>query len=348
MNATATHDTKRGEDTRARINVLSEIPRDWQRSLLQWAKLNRTKKVRKEGVTSPHRNDEYLLYQTLVGTYPFDDSDYAGYVGRIKEYIVKAAREAKTYTSWLKPIQAYEDALLGFIDAIMEQGENNQFQKDLAAFSRKTAVYGMWNSLSQVLLKLTSPGVPDFYQGTELWDFSLVDPDNRRPVDYARREEYLGQIQHGEQSDLPGLVSDLLAKKEDGRIKLYTVYKCLHARAAMNELFASGEYLPLEPEGELAGHIVSFVRRSGTQWSLTVAPRLLTGVVDAATAPVGEKVWRDTWLPLPAGPGGWTNVLTGKVTRSSGPDEGVSSSRMLVADALADLPIALLTSSGQE
>ena len=340
MNATATHDTKRGEDTRARINVLSEKPRDWQRAMLQWARFNRNKKTTKNRVPVPDRNDEYLLYQTLVGTYPFDDSDYEGFVNRIKEYMIKAVREAKLYTAWLKPDKEYEDGLLAFVGAILERTDSNQFVKDFAAFTRKITPYGIWNSLSQVLLKLTSPGVPDFYQGTELWDFSLVDPDNRRPVDYSRREGYLLQIRHGEQANIEQLLKDLLANKEDGRIKLFVIYRSLHLRATMSELFASGEYFPVEPGGDLAGNVVSFARRKGSQWSLTVVPRLLTRVVDAATPPVGEKVWRGTRLAIPGAPQRWTNVMTGRQVNSSG--------GILVADALADFPVALLTSSVEQ
>ncbi|RPH38236.1 malto-oligosyltrehalose synthase [bacterium] len=337
MNATATHDTKRGEDTRARINVLSEMPREWQRAMLQWARFNRNKKTTKDNASVPDRNDEYLLYQTLVGTYPFDDTDHEGFVNRIKEYMIKAVREAKVYTAWLKPDKEYEDSLLAFVSAILERTEGNQFAKDFVSFTRNIAPYGIWNSLSQVLLKLTSPGVPDFYQGTDLWDFSLVDPDNRRPVDYSRREEYLRQIRRDEQANVSELLKDLLAKKEDGRIKLYLIYRSLRTRGAMKELFTSGEYLPVAPEGELAGHVVSFARRKGSQWSLTVAPRLLTRIVDASTLPMGEKVWHDTRLPLAGAPGRWTNALTGRPLDAT---EGIR-----VADALADFPVALLTSS---
>ena len=339
QNATATHDTKRGEDTRARTNVLSEIPKEWQRTMLQWARFNRNKKTSKDDRFVPDRNDEYLLYQTLVGTYPLDASDYDGFVIRMKEYMIKAVREAKVYTAWLKPDKEYEDSLLSFISAVLERVDGNQFAKDFVAFARRIAPYGIWNSLSQVLLKLTSPGVPDFYQGTELWDFSLVDPDNRRPVDYARREEYLRQIRRDEQADSGGLLKILLENKEDGRIKLFVIYRSLRVRAAMKELFASGEYLRVEPEGEFSNHLVSFARRHGSDWILTVAPRLLTRLVDASTHPTGEKVWHDTRLPLVGAPRRWTNAFTGQELDVNG--------SLRVADALAEFPVALLTATGE-
>jgi (1->4)-alpha-D-glucan 1-alpha-D-glucosylmutase len=340
MNATATHDTKRGEDTRARINVLSEIPREWQRAMLQWARFNRDKKTTKDDRFMPDRNDEYLFYQTLVGTYPFDDSDYEGFVNRMKEYMIKAVREAKVHTAWLKPDKVYEDSLLAFVGAVLQRSEGNQVAADVASFARRVGSYGVWNSLSQVLLKLTSPGLPDMYQGTELWDFSLVDPDNRRPVDYSRREEMLRQIRREEQGNLAQLLQDLLQKKEDGRIKLYVIYRTLHTLAAMKECFGSGEYIPLTPEGERANHVVAFARRNGAQWSVTVVPRLLTRVVDATTPPVGEQAWRDTRLTLPGAPERWTNVFSGRRANVAG-------GSLRVADALAEFPVALLTATGE-
>jgi (1->4)-alpha-D-glucan 1-alpha-D-glucosylmutase len=285
----------------------------------------------------PDRNDEYLLYQTVVSTYPFEDTDYDGFVNRMKEYMIKAVREAKVHTAWLKPDKEYEDSLLSFTASVLERADHNQFAKDVAAFARRIAPYGIWNSLAQVLLKLTSPGLPDFYQGTELWDLSLVDPDNRRPVDYPKREEYLRQIRRNEQASVEDLLKDLLEKKEDGRIKLYVIYRSLHTRAAMKELFASGDYLPVRPEGDRADHIVSFARRKGPEWSLTVVPRLLTRVVDGSAPPIGEKIWRDTRLLLAQGPERWTNVLTGKQVKGG--------ESLRVADALAEFPVALLTAS---
>jgi (1->4)-alpha-D-glucan 1-alpha-D-glucosylmutase len=247
-------------------------------------------------------------------------------------------REAKVYTAWLKPDKEYEDSLLSFISATLERVDGNQFAKDFVAYAGRIAPYGMWNSLSQVLLKLTSPGVPDFYQGTELWDFSLVDPDNRRPVDYARREEYLRQIRRDEQMNPGGLLKTLLENKEDGRIKLFVIYRSLRARAAMKELFASGEYLRVEPEGEFSKHLVSFARRHGSDWTLTVAPRLLTRLVDVTTPPIGEKVWHDTRLPLAGAPRRWTNAFTGQELNVG---DGLR-----VADALVEFPVALLTATG--
>ncbi|MDQ1285922.1 MAG: (1-_4)-alpha-D-glucan 1-alpha-D-glucosylmutase, partial [Thermodesulfobacteriota bacterium] len=191
LNTTSTHDTKRGEDVRSRINVLSEMPDDWLRKIRTWIKINRGKKKRVRGLAVPDRNDEYFLYQTLIGAFPFSDADYPDFIERMKEYIVKAVREAKVHTAWLKPDIEYEDAYVSFTEKILACSSGNAFLKDLIPFTKKVAHFGMLNSLSQTLIKITSPGVPDFYQGTELWDLSLVDPDNRRPVDFEKRRSML-------------------------------------------------------------------------------------------------------------------------------------------------------------
>src|SRR5918999_744022 len=180
MNATTTHDTKRGEDAAARINVLSELPDEWKKQLELWSKLNASKKSKLKGIEAPDGNDEYFLYQTLIGAFPFDAALESEFLERIKAYIVKAVREAKVYTEWLKPDLAYEDAFVAFIEKILKPSETNGFLADFSAFAKKVAHYGIVNSLSQTLIKIASPGVPDFYRGAELWDLSFVDPDNRR------------------------------------------------------------------------------------------------------------------------------------------------------------------------
>ena len=190
MLATSTHDTKRSEDVRARINVLSEIPEQWREGLSRWSRQNRKVKMIVDGKPAPSRNEEYLLYQTLVGAWPFcnpEDDEFAEFRSRIKEYMLKAMREAKVHTSWINPNSLHEDAVMYFIDSILKNSKNNFFLQ-IFVFQRLTAACGIFNSLSQTLLKITSPGIPDFYQGNELWDFSLVDPDNRRPVDYQTKK----------------------------------------------------------------------------------------------------------------------------------------------------------------
>ena len=194
LSATATHDTKRGEDARARINVLSEIPAEWERKVKLWSKMNKAKKPMVGNINVPDRNDEYFLYQTILGAFPFDESEKADFTRRLKAYIIKAIREAKVHTAWIEPDTEYENAFTSFIEEILEPSEQNPFLKDFLLFHRKIAFYGIFNSLSQTLIKITSPGVPDFYQGTELWDFNFVDPDNRRPVDFEKRKELLKEL----------------------------------------------------------------------------------------------------------------------------------------------------------
>ena len=289
MNTTSTHDTKRSEDVRARINVLSEIPDVWQRELRKWTRMNAP--LKRGGV--PHPNEELLIYQTLVGMWPFDDpSDVPD---RLCAYLEKAAREAKTHTSWLAPNEEYERALKDFAAAILGSGP---FLESFRRFHRRIAFHGFLNSLAQVVLKICSPGLPDFYQGTELWDFTLVDPDNRRPVDYARRMELIRNL---------GSVPSLLRHWTDGRIKLFVTARALAARARHSEAFRSGDYRPLD-----AGtpHCVAFARGEDV---VVAVPRLTTRLGMSATRapklPTGD-VWGDLALPIY---GRWRNVFTDDV-----------------------------------
>ena len=211
MNATSTHDTKRGEDARARINVLSEMPDEWLKKLRTWIKINKDKKKRLRGSAVPDRNDEYFLYQTLIGAWPFSDAEYPEFIARIKSYMVKAVREAKVHTAWLKPDTDYENAYVSFVEKILARSEANAFLKEFIPFCQRVSHYGILNSLSQTLIKITSPGVPDFYQGSELWDLSLVDPDNRRPVDFEKRRALLADIREQDDAGMGRLVQDLLS-----------------------------------------------------------------------------------------------------------------------------------------
>ncbi|OQW98867.1 MAG: malto-oligosyltrehalose synthase, partial [Elusimicrobia bacterium A5] len=221
MNATSTHDIKRGEDVRARINVLSELPGEWKDALKKWSKLNNDKKQNVSGVIIPDANDEYLIYQTLLGSYPFSEDEHSAYTERIKNYTIKAVREAKVHTAWLKPDTDYENACVSFVEGIMGKSDDNKFLKEFLTFQKKIAHYGIFNSLSQAIIKMTSPGVPDFYQGTELWDLFLVDPDNRGLVDFNKRTELLREIKDKGQKNIPEFIKELIDKKEDGRIKLF-------------------------------------------------------------------------------------------------------------------------------
>lgn len=318
--ATSTHDTKRSEDVRARLNVISEIPGEWRERLRRWSRLNKKRRVIIDGQHVPDHNEEYLLYQTLVGAWPaeqMNESEYEAFKKRIKEYMLKALREAKVNTSWISPNTLYEDAMMTFIDAIMRNTQDNQFIKDFTAFQKMISHYGMYNSLSMTLLKITSPGVSDFYQGTEVWDFSLVDPDNRRPVDYRIRIKMLEELKRGESEiGQSKLARKLTSSKEDGKIKLYLTHKALNYRKAKRELFETGEYIPLESMGEKANNICTFVRRFGNSIALIVAPRFLTKLIQQPEAlPFGKDIWKDSFIVIPFEEvgGKYRNIFTGEI-----------------------------------
>jgi (1->4)-alpha-D-glucan 1-alpha-D-glucosylmutase len=335
MNATATHDTKRGEDVRARINVLSEIPQEWGRYVQAWGRMNRKKKEKLKGVPVPERNDEYFLYQTLIGALPFEQKDYPLFMERLKTYLIKAVREAKVHTAWLKPDTTYEDAFVAFAEEILTPSKDNQFLDQMLAFQKKVAHYGIFNSISQALIKITSPGVPDLYQGTELWDLSLVDPDNRRPVDFGTRARLLREIRAGVKRDILQLIEDLLGRKEDGRIKLLVIYRALQARAKHRLLFQQGSYLPLKASGRFKDHIIAFARNREKSWAVTVAPRFLTFLIEEAELPLGPEVWEDTAVVLPKGiVAPWRDALS---------DQTVEGKEILpIGEVLNYIPVSLL------
>ena len=313
MNATATHDTKRGEDARARINVLSELPQEWERRLRSWSRINRAKKVRIREFEAPDRNDEYFLYQTLIGSFPLDGRDDAAFLERLKAYLIKAVREAKVHTEWLKPDVAYEEAFVNFAEAILAPSEDNRFIGELLPFVERIAYCGIFNSLSQTLLKVTAPGVPDIYQGTEFWDLSFVDPDNRRPVDYTERARSLAELKSADSIDRVALMRDLLANWQDGRIKLYLLHKLLSFRRAHAEFFAEADYTPLQnTTGPMDDRICAFARRQGAAWAVAVVPRLIGEMVYNGGAPVGE-VWSGSALHLPPdAPARWIDAVSGE------------------------------------
>ncbi|MEH2468150.1 malto-oligosyltrehalose synthase [Nostoc sp.] len=348
MNTTATHDTKRGEDVRARLNVLSEIPDEWEQQVNTWSAMNQG--YRSEGFTNPYgvrhgfampdRNDEYFIYQTLVGAFPFAEDEYASFIERVKDYIIKAIREAKVHTAWLRPDSRYEEACTSFIDKVLDPSISGEFLEAFRPFQQRIADYGIFNSLSQTLLKTTVPGVPDFYQGTELWELSLVDPDNRRPVDFEQRRTYLSAIREQVKTDILGLIQELLNDKTDGRIKLFLTAQLLQARTNYVSLFQDGDYLPLEVQGTYANHIIAFARREGNQTAIAIAPRFLTSLIQPGDNPLGESVWQDTHLQLPHGTAfTWKNVLTQQPLEVT--------ETLSIAAALAHFPVALLVSSAE-
>jgi (1->4)-alpha-D-glucan 1-alpha-D-glucosylmutase len=345
----STHDTKRSEDVRARINVLSEMADDWWAAVERWGRLNEPHRGTKsdDDQPIPDANEEYLLYQTLVGAWPPESDrseDRSTFIKRIQEYMLKALHEAKVHTSWINPNAEYDEAVGAFVGRILDEG-NRAFLDDFLPFQRRVAAYGLYNSLSQTLLKLAMPGVPDTYQGTELWDFSLVDPDNRRPVDYGRRARMLGELRSAIESsggDLRALAGDLLASREDGRIKLYVTHRTLAGRRDRPGLFTAGEYLPLAAEGPKAANLFAFARRAGEAAAVVAVPRLITRLTaDPAHPPIGAEAWADTRLPL-AGlhPSlRWRNLFTGEVLTPGGPE---GQPALAAADLFARFPVALL------
>lgn len=305
--ATSTHDTKRSEDVRARIDALSEMPAEWRGALARWSRMNRARRREVDELPAPSRNDEYLLYETLIGTLPLEASEEtlsADYCGRIEAYMVKAAREAKIRSSWSSVNSAYEAALQDFIRGILDPRAGNLFFADLVATVRRIARCGLLAALSQTLCKLTAPGVPDIYQGTELWDFSLVDPDNRRPVDYGLRQRLLAELRSSgasPTSETAMRARALLDGLPDGRAKLYVISRTLEWRRTHERLFSHGEYLALRVAGPCAAHLCAFARRRGREVSITVAPRLYWKLLRrGGDWPLGRRVWSDTRIELPA------------------------------------------------
>ncbi len=320
LSATATHDTKRGEDVRARLHVLSEMPVRWKERVSRWHKLNRGFKRTVGGEPVPGRNEEYLFYQTLIGAWPFEPmqtDEYRTFVERIQRYMNKAIKEAKQYTSWISPDAEYEEAVQEFVARVLDRRMSNSFLEDFLPFQSLVAEYGLYNSLSQVLLKVTAPGVPDFYQGTELWDLSLVDPDNRRPVDFSRRMALLAELDRRtcSETDRLDLVDELVAHRVDGRIKLFLTAEALRYRLAHAPVFQEGEYVKIECLGEHASRLFAFARLHPEGTVLTVIPRLLVGMLsDPRRPPLGDSVWGDTWVVAPAWREGtkFRNILTGE------------------------------------
>jgi (1->4)-alpha-D-glucan 1-alpha-D-glucosylmutase len=292
--ATATHDTKRSEDVRARIVAISEIPELWRRSVQRWRTFNRRSKRVINDVEAPDANEEYLLYQTLLGTWPMGANGEpetvatADYIERIQAYMAKALHEAKINTSWIQPNQEWDAAMSDFVARILDPSSRNKFLPAFMPVAKEVARLGAINSLSQTLLKLTSPGVPDIYQGNEVWDYSLVDPDNRRPVDYNLRRKTLEELETVSPKDV-------VHTWPDGRIKMFLIQRVLKFRRKHNELFQRGEYLPLTPSGAFAQCCVSFARHLRGQWVVVIVPRLSSRV---GFPPVAES-WQDSTLEVP-------------------------------------------------
>ncbi len=340
MLSTSTHDTKRSEDIRARINVLSEIPEEWQERIGNWRELNAPFRREIEGEPAPSPNDEYLLYQTLLGAWSLGELDEAMLEelrGRTKAYMEKAMREAQVSTSWTDPNDGYEKAVADFVDGILRL--DGPFLVAFLPFQRSVARTGALNGLGQTLLKMTSPGVPDVYQGNEIWDFSLVDPDNRRPVDFGRRKRLLTALRTLDASSVSTLLDDGIW--QDGGPKIHLIQRALETRRKSPELFADGEYLALETSGTYKENLVAFARMRGGEVAITVAPRLCAKMPPAEGSLLPDRqAWRGTSILLPEGLAGvpLRNVFTGETTTLEHDGRPVLNAGRL----LRNFPVALL------
>jgi (1->4)-alpha-D-glucan 1-alpha-D-glucosylmutase len=349
----STHDTKRSEDVRARLNVLSEIPDEWRSAVARWSGFNALYRQPVEDLVAPDANEEYLLYQTLVGAWPLEactSQEYAGFVERIQSYLEKALHEAKVHTSWINPNENYDAAVREFVTRVLDPA-NQAFLDDFRAFQRRISEYGLYNSLAQTLLKITCPGVPDTYQGTELWDFSLVDPDNRRPVDYERCRTMLRELQASTKGSGPEWVDvarRLLSSKEDGRIKLYVTWRALHCRRHNPGLFTRGQYVPLAGAGDKAEHLFAFARQADNSLAVVAIPRLLVRLAAGSPIPrLDSDVWGRTSLQLSGIDRGlrWQNVFTGQILM---PTEWRGALSLAAADLFRHFPVALLLASRRD
>jgi len=328
LSATSTHDSKRSEDVRARIDVLAEAPERWRRALGKWTKVSSQLKQTVDGDPVPDPTEELVLYQTLLGLEPLGDGRPGPLAYRIEEFARKAARERKVHTSWTDPDEKHEDALVSFIRLLFD-GDGRALREDISAFGRGIAAAGATNALAQTLLKLAAPGVPDLYQGTERWFLALVDPDNRRPVDFEDAGRALESLAHAS-------ASTLVKTWSDGRVKLHLVRTALALRRSDPALFARGSCVPLEASGEHAGHVLAFARRLRGRWAIAAVPRLVSAIGPSGSFPTGPEVWSDTSLALPKGaPTSWRDLLTDKDVEAKGDS-------LALGELFGTFPVALL------
>ncbi len=346
MLATSTHDNKRSEDVRNRIDVLSEMPANWRLALRRWSLLNRAHRSKIGDESAPSRADEYLLYQILLGTLApgaLDEDSLAAWRSRIEAYMIKAAREAKAHTSWINPSEEYERALVGFVRGALARVQPNPFLDDLRARAEPIAWFGALNTLIMTLLKFTSPGVPDLYQGNEIMDLVLVDPDNRRPVDFALRARLLDEAL-GSEALCAAHARGLLESLYDGRAKLHITARLLGLRRELPDLFKQGAYLPLAATGNQAEHVVAFARRHEGRTLIVIGARLFAQLLrEPGKLPLGSEIWTDTRLDVKEfGEGArFANALTGERL-------AVNAGTLDLAQAFASFPAAaLLVENGE-
>ena len=335
MLATSTHDTKRGEDVRMRLAALSEMPGLWRQHLERWGRLNASFKTDLDDGPAPEADDEVFLYQTLLGAWPPAGQPDGQFVERLSAVAVKCLREAKRRTSWGRPVPAYEDAVVGFMRRILEADRHNPFLDEFLPFQRRLAAIGMVNGLAQTLIKLTAPGVPDFYQGAELWQLALVDPDNRRPVDWPRHRRILAGLAGRS-------TAELLAHWSDGAVKLAVIRAALAHRRDEPDLYRDGAYQPLAVRGERRGHLLAFARLHEGRGVVIAVPRLIAGLwPEQAPLPPLGSAWRNVFVepPRPLADRSFRNLLTGRDV-STVVWRGRS---MLAGEQLfAEMPVALL------
>jgi len=347
-----THDTKRSADVRARLDVLSEMADDWEERVYRWRRWNRPHRAMARGQRLPDANTEYLVYQTVVGAWPLEflgreptalaGELWSAFRDRIAAYALKAAREAKVETNWVEPDAEFETALERFVRSILDPGLAREFLADLSGFVGRIARPGLWNSLARLVVQLTAPGIPDIYQGDELWNFLLVDPDNRRPVDFERRSALLDELvgDFTDDAERPALLRGLVERPEDGRLKLHVLHRILAARRRTPGLFLGGSYQRLVVEGPAADHVFAFLRRGDQGAALTAVPRLIAGRLMPGHLPPGRWDWAGTWVRLPPefASAQWANPLT--LETLAGRPDGLDA-----ADVFGTLPVALLLTS---
>lgn len=327
VSGTATHDTKRGEDARMRLNVLSELPEEWFAKIEEWKEINRKFSGAQNALDD---NEEYFIYQTLIGSFPFAEIDQENFFERTRDYLQKVLREAKVNSNWANPNKEYEEAVFNFVKNILQHEE---FRDSFDPFQRKIALMGVIKSLGQCLIKVIAPGVPDVYQGSELWDFSYVDPDNRRPVDYEIRKKYLKDFKTVNQGDQ---LQNLKRYFFTGQLKMYCLHKALKERRVHQELFDTGDYIPLEVLGDFSDHIIAFARREKEKWHIILVPVLVSTIFDPEELSPKPGILEETYLQLPEDvPEVWINIFT---------EEHFGTGKKIKLEGIfSRFPVALLT-----
>ena len=334
INATATHDTKRGEDARMRLLVLSEISGEWFKVVAKWKEI--ASRIRKDK-SVPDNNEEYFIYQALLGSMPFEEGEREDFILRTIEYLKKVLREAKIHSNWAEPDEAYENSVFEFIKDILS---NETFRNSFDPFFTKIAGFGAIKSLGQTLIKITAPGIPDVYQGTELWDLSYVDPDNRRPVDYGIRTNYLADFRAFSKSNLKKKNNTLKLNYATGKIKMYVLFKTLLRRRREKEIFKKGEYLPLALTGICGKNFIAYARILGEDWRIILVPIYVSGIFDNQTLKPKNGSLFDVFIKLPEdAPTEWDFVFTGQSLFADG--------KIPLQECISEFPVAILKNRKQ-